>query len=181
MKQSKLSFVLTALLFAVASHPLCLFAQAPPAPTVAPNRITSADERFIKQLSQEVGVSYLAAQAARNRATKPAVRELGVQVASGLQQIQQDVTTLAIRKDVILSNTLEAPNQSLIDALSSASLDEFDSKYIETLLQFLPALQASCETIASSTSDVDLKSYAQKLAPVLRERIDAIHAVRKDL
>src|SRR5262249_235370 len=155
--------------------------QVPPVPTPLPNRISSEDEQFIKQLSQEVGISYIAAQAARNRATKPAVRDLGVQVSPGLHQVQQDVTTLAIRKDVILSNPLEAPNQRLVDALSSASLDEFDSKYVETLLQFLPSLLARCEAIVATTGDADLKAYALKLIPVLQSRIDAINAVRKDL
>src|SRR5262249_31080008 len=152
--------------------------QAPPVPTPLPNRVSPEDERFIKNLSQEVGVSYLVAQSAKNRATKPAVRDLGVQISSGLQQIQQDVTTLSIRKDVILSNTLEASNQRLVDALSSASLDEFDSKFIETLLQFLPSLQANCQAIALSTSDAELKAYALKLAPFLQDRIEAINAVR---
>ena len=41
-----------------------------------------------------------------------------------LLQAQQDVTTLSVKKGVILSNTLEAKSQSLVDALSSASLDE---------------------------------------------------------
>ncbi len=158
-----------------------LSAQVPPIPTPAPNRTSFQDEAFIKELSQDIGASYVLAQAAKNRATKPAVRELGAQVTSGLLQAQQEVTTLSVQKGVILSNTLEAKTQSLVDALSSASLDEFDSKYLETLLQYLPALLKSCETIITTTADAELKAYAARLQPTIQMRIDRIQAVRKDL
>ncbi len=171
--------ILAAMLLVGFSPPLG--AQVPPIPTPAPNRVSFQDEAFIKELSQDIGTSFLLAQAAKNRATKPAVRELGGQVISSLQQAQQEVTTLSIQKGVILSNSLEAKNQSLVDALSSASLDEFDSKYLETLLQFLPTLQRSCETILKTTADVDLKAYAERLLPNLEARIARIQAVRKDL
>lgn len=165
----------------LAGFPLPLCAQVPPIPTPAPNRTSYQDEEFIKQLSQDIGTSFVLAQAAKNRATKPAVRELGAQVTTGLQQAQQEVTTLSIKKGVILSNTLEAKNQTLVDSLSSASLDEFDSKYLETLLQYLPTLQRSCETIVKTTADQDLKAYAERLLPNIQARIDRIQAVRKDL
>jgi putative membrane protein len=158
-----------------------LFAQIPPIPTPQPNLVNYQDEQFIKQLSQDIGTSYILALAAKNRATKPAVRELGVQLTTGLQQAQQDVTTLSIKKGVILSNTLEAKSQTLVDTLSSASLDEFDSKYLETLLQYLPGLQKSCEAIVQTTADADLKAYAERLLPTIQARIDRIQAVRKDL
>ena len=171
--------ILAGILLAGFGPPLC--AQAPPIPTSAPNRVSYQDEEFIKLLSQDIGTSYVLAQAAKNRATKPAVRELGAQVTTGLQQAQQEVTTLAIKKGVILSNTLEAKSQGLVDSLSSASLDEFDSKYVETLLQYLPTLQRNCETILKTTADLDLKAYAERLLPAIQARIDRIQAVRKDL
>lgn len=173
------SMLLAGMLLAGAAQPLA--AQIPPVLTPAPNRTSFQDEAFIKQLSQDIGTSYVLAQAARNRATKPAVRDLGAQVTSSLLQAQQEVTTLSVQKAVILSNTLEAKSQSLVDALSSASLDEFDSKYLETLLQYLPALLKSCDTIMSTTADPELKAYAARLQPTIQARIDRIQAVRKDL
>ena len=171
--------MLAGIIFAQFGSPLS--AQVPPIPTPQQNRTSYQDEAFIKQLSQDIGTSYVLAQAAKNRATKPAVRELGAQVTGSLQQAQQDVTTLSVKKGVILSNTLDAKNQSLVDTLSSASLDEFDSKYLETLLQYLPALQASCENIVRTTADVDLKAYADRFLTNIKARIERIQEVRKDL
>src|SRR5258708_22520051 len=89
----------------------------PPAPS--PSLLAKYEESFVANLMQDCVVEGRVASAARNRATKSDVRELGSTLGTDYPKLAEDLSLFAVKKGVALPADLEASHQKLIDALST--------------------------------------------------------------
>jgi len=149
----------------------------PPAPS--PSLLAKYEESFVANLMQDCVVEGRVASAARNRATKSDVRELGSTLGTDYPKLAEDLSLFAVKKGVALPADLEASHQKLIDALSTVSVDEFDSAYLALVIENHTRYVAQIEPILTTTSDADLKAILAKTLAHVSEHLAQAKAVQQ--
>jgi putative membrane protein len=149
----------------------------PPAPS--PSLLAKYEESFVANLMQDCVVEGRVASAARNRATKPDVRELGSVLGIDYPKLAEDLSLFAVQKGIKLPADLEASHQKLIDALSSVSVDEFDSAYLALVIDNQTRYVAQIEPILKTANDADLKAILAKTLAHVSDHLAQAKAVQK--
>jgi putative membrane protein len=151
----------------------------PESPAPSPSLLAKYEESYVANLMQDCVVEGRVANAARNRATKPDVRELGASLGTDYPKLAEDLSLFAVQKGIKLPADLEASHQKLIDALSSVSVDEFDSAYLALVIDNHVRYVAQIEPILRTANDADLKAILAKTLTHVTEHLAQAKAVQK--
>ncbi len=154
---------------------------APRASAQGTSALTNSEESYVKQLYQNVLSSQRLATLAVNDGKKPEVRQLAVGVSDALKAAAADLTVLARKKSIILTDDQIGRPEGAVEKLSNAGVDEFDRTYITMLLSGLPQILADMERALGSTADTDFKDFLVRFIPLLKGRIAAVEAVKARL
>ncbi len=157
--------------------------QNPPLPTAvpatSPSQLLKFEESFLTDLMQACVVEGKVASAARNRATKSEVRELGATLGGDYPKLAEDLSIFAVKKGIVLPADLQAAHQKDVDALSSASVDEFDSAYLALVIDNQSRYIAQIRPMMTTTNDPDLKAILDKTLARVSEHLAQAQAVQQ--
>jgi predicted outer membrane protein len=148
----------------------------PPPPPIS--QLSSLEESFVANLMQQFVVEAKAASAARNRGSKSEIRDLGVALGNDYPKMAEDLSIFAAKKSIVLSADLEASHQRVVDALSSVSVDEFDSAYLALAVDDQTRFLVQIQPILNASNDPELRLLLSKIATRISDNLARTKAVQ---
>jgi len=163
--------------------------QAPPAPApraVAPgqgdsNSSKSADHAFVTEAAMggmaEVDLGKLASEKASNAQ----VKEYGQRMVADHGKAGDELKALAASKQITLPASIDAKHKTTRDKFERLSGAEFDRAYVSDMLADHKKDVAAFVEESMSGKDSDVKAWAAKTLPTLREHLRMIEELNKEL
>ena len=153
-------------------------AQAPLANPSA-RRLAKSEESFVAGLMQDCIVEGRVATAARNRASRADVRDLGVMLEADYPLLAEELLLFAAKKSVSLPADLEATHLRSLDAISTVSVDKFDSAYLVLTIKNQARYVAQIEPVLANTNDLELKAILAKAHARVSEHLAQARSVQR--
>lgn len=137
----------------------------------ASGTLAAQDSTFAREAMQagmaEVKMGQLAAKNSQNEA----VRKYGQRLVDDHTKANQELKQIASRKSVSIESQLSQQHQSALDRLTGLKDNEFDQAFKQQAIQDHQKVIQLFEKQSQQGSDADLKAYAQKHLPHLREHL----------
>ena len=136
----------------------------------APTKGTAAPDHFIKDAAvggmSEVELGKLAEQ----RANRADVKSFGKRMVNDHSKANDELKSLAQKKNVSLPSDVDREHQAIYDRLSKLSGSDFDNAYMNEMLKDHREDVAEFER-ASKSPDPDVQAFASKTLPTLKEHL----------
>jgi putative membrane protein len=131
---------------------------------------------FMKQAAiaglAEVELGRLAEQ----KATSDAVKHFAKRMVDDHGKANDELRSLASRKNVTLPNEPDAAHKATYDRLSKLSGNEFDRAFMDTMAKDHAAAVALFEQ-ASQSTDNDVQAFASRILPTLHDHQDSAQQI----
>ena len=175
MRNSLTGIALVGLLIVV---PAVVSAQQAPArrdtgkePTTS-SKMARAEEKFMKDAAAGGMAEVQLGQLAGQHAASDGVRQFGKRMATDHGKANDELKQLASQKSVQLPTALDRSHQSLYDRLSKLNGADFDRAYMKEMVKDHDKDVKAFQKEADSGKDSDLKAWASKTLPTLKEHQD---------
>lgn len=161
--------------------PLSGSAQSGSASASAYSTLTAADRAFIMEAAEGGIAEVRLAQIAQQKASNSAVREFARMMIEQHTQANRELMAIADRKGMAppsnLESMVEASHRPVIQALESASGPAFDRQYVQQQMAAHGVQHALFEFQADQSRDPDLRQFAQRYAPVIRQHMERLRSL----
>lgn len=111
-------------------------------------------------------------QLAETRAVGVKAKELAKMMLDDHKKSLEEVKTLAAKKMVTLPTSLTDESQNTYNKLVEKNGNDFDKKYCEIMTEGHKSAIKEFEKEANEATDMDIKNWASKTLPVLRNHLD---------
>jgi putative membrane protein len=133
--------------------------------------LSETDREFVRKAAHgnmaEVELGTLAGQ----RATRPVVKEFGAKMVEDHGAANAELATLARAKGVEMPAALDPAHQALRDRLMALRGADFDRAYMQEMVQDHTQDVAEFEKASQTLADQELRDWAARTLPVLREHL----------
>jgi putative membrane protein len=150
-------------------------------PAAAQGQLNEADREFVKKAAIGNVAEIELGRVATQRAARPSVRSFAERMVTDHGKNNAELTTLARSKGIDVSSTLDTTHQAMRDRLSGLSGADFDRAYMSEMVRDHTEDVALFERTAQSASDADVKAYAQRSLPMLREHLALARQVNSEV
>jgi len=140
-------------------------------PVAAQGQLNDADREFVNKAAIGNVAEIELGRVATQRAARPSVRSFAERMVTDHEKNNAELTTLARSKGIDVSSTLDTTHQAMRDRLSGLSGADFDRAYMSEMVRDHTEDVALFEREAQSASDADVKAYAARSLPTLREHL----------
>ena len=123
----------------------------------------------------EVQMGQLAAQ----HAADPAVKEFGLRMVADHSRANNELKSVASRKNMQLPADLSSSQKSTLDKLSKLNGADFDKEYMSDMVKDHQEDVDEFKTQAEGGSDPDIKAFAAKTLPTLQTHLQMAQEVAK--
>jgi len=141
--------------------------------------VSAADKTFATEAAEggmaEVQLGQLAAQ----KASSPQVKEFAQRMVTDHSQANQELMQVAKQQGVVVPTQLDSKERNEMDTLRNLSGAQFDSAYMQHMLQDHQKDVADFQKQAQSGSDPALKAFAQKSLPILQQHLQMAQSINK--
>lgn len=141
----------------------------------------SSDSSFVNEAAvggmAEVDLGKLAS----TKGTNPEVKKFGQMMVTDHTAANNQLKELATKKGWTLPTDIDSSHKSTADDLKSRSGADFDSAYVDEMVDDHEKDVKAFQDKANNASDPDLKAFAQKTLPVLQKHLDAIKAIQQKM
>lgn len=127
-----------------------------------------ANDFFIKAANGGM-MEVQAGQMAQSNAANTEVKNFASKMISDHTRAGNELKTLAAAKNVTLPTVLEGDHREHLDDLGKKSGNEFDRAYMEMMVDDHDKTVNMFENASNNSKDADIKAFATKTLPVLRE------------
>ncbi|MFL6275107.1 MAG: DUF4142 domain-containing protein [Blastocatellia bacterium] len=135
------------------------------------NVLSSADRDFMSKAAvggmEEVALGRLATQKGANAD----VKAFGQRMVDDHSRAGNELNSLAAQKNVTLPTALDQEHQADVDKLSKLSGAAFDREYMSMMVKDHVEDVAEFERAAATGSDNDVKAWAGRTVPTLRQHL----------
>jgi len=149
--------------------------------TGARQMLTSADKGFAMEAAQnglaEVRFGRLAAQ----KGGTPELKQLGAQIAESHDRLNEKLTAIVARDQMVLPNVLNAKDQAHYDKLERLSGADFDKAYLGEMVKAHEAAVKEFERQAKNGKDERLRSFASESLPVLEQHLQKLKSLHSQI
>jgi putative membrane protein len=125
----------------------------------------------------EVELGRLAVQKASN----PAVKSFGQRMIEDHSRANDELKTIATKKNIALPQDLNSDQKTMKDKLSSLVGADFDKQYMSDMVKDHEADAKEFENQANKGTDADIKAFAAKTLPMIQRHLqmarDALNQV----
>ena len=139
--------------------------------------VSATDQTFADVASQddltEIELGLLALQ----NATSPHVRQFAQRMVTDHTQANQELMQLAKSQNFDLPTQIDAKHKSDVDRLRGMNGEEFDTAYMQQMVQEHKKGILDFQKQAQSGSDPSLKSFAQKYLPILQQNLQMAQSI----
>jgi putative membrane protein len=167
-------FVATALALALCGAPLAN-AQKPV------RTLSSSDTTFMKDAAEGGMDEVRLGEMAQQNAASDRVKMFGEKMIDEHTKMGSELQALAARKNVALPKDISITQKVSNKLLSAKSGDSFDRSYISSMLRDHKDNITAFQKEASSGVDEDVRAFASKALPTLREHLRMAEDLARDL
>ncbi len=143
--------------------------------------VSDQDREFVNKAATgnlaEIELGRVAAQ----RAARPSVRSFGERMVTDHGRSNAELTSLARSKGIEVPTALEPSQQAVRDRLSALSGNDFDRAYMSEMVRDHTEDIALFERAAETSTDPDLKAWATRSLPMLREHLALARQVNSEV
>lgn len=187
-----MSIVHTLIGAALVAAPLAQAPQTPPAQrpaTTAPaphtghaakaEKTAASAETFVKHAAQGGAAEVALAQLAKDKASNPEVKTFAERLERDHSKANDELKSLASSKHLTLPEGSKTYASNLKDRLSKLSGAAFDKAYIAAMVEDHQKDVKAFEREATSGADADVKAFAAKTLPTLKEHLQQAEQLAK--
>jgi putative membrane protein len=149
--------------------PLAGYAQQP----AGSGKLPAGDEKFVKQVAIGSKAEVELGRLASERGGSDAVKQFGQRMVTDHGKASEELAQLAQQKGVTLPADLDAQHKKLYDRLAKLSGAKFDAAYAREMLRDHDKDVKEFEREAQRAKDPDVKAWAGKTLPTLKEHQQA--------
>ena len=142
--------------------------------------IGTMDSRFMMKAAQAGDSEIDLAVLADGKTKTPAVQQLAAKIKSDHEAAAADLKALAAQKDVALPSKVTAVQQATKARLDKLSDAAFDRAFAAQMVSDHRAAVALFTT-ATKSADVDVKAFAEKTLPVLKDHLQRAIDLQKQV
>ena len=139
--------------------------------------LSSGDRDFLMDAAMgglmEVELGRVAAQ----QGTSEAVKQFGQRMVDDHSKANQELMTLATSKGITLPTTLDDKHREHVTKMSAMSGADFDREYSKMMLSDHRKDVSEFEKESTRGTDADLKAFATKTLPTLKEHLKMAEAL----
>jgi putative membrane protein len=129
----------------------------------------SPDQTFVMEAAMGGMMEVQAGQMAADKASSDEVKQFGRRMVEDHGKANSELMQLAASKNVTLPTELDAKHKEHVDGLAKMSGADFDHHYMMMMVQDHDKDVAAFEREANGGKDPDVKAWAAKTLPTLRE------------
>jgi putative membrane protein len=133
--------------------------------------LSTSDATFMTEGARSGMAEVQMGQLAQRNGHSAAVKRFGQRMVSHHGQSNQEMMTLAQRKDITPPATIGAEQQRIYDDLAKLRGSAFDRAYARAMVQDHQEDLRSYRTEAADGTDPDVKAFAARQIPVLQEHL----------
>jgi len=133
-----------------------------------------ADEDFVNEAAMGGMAEVELGKLARDKASDAKVKALGARMLADHSKANAELKALAARKNITLPTQLDSKHQATVDRLSKLSGAAFDQAYVSDMLEDHETDVAKFADESKEAKDPDVKAWAAKTLPTLREHLTAV-------
>jgi putative membrane protein len=130
-----------------------------------------SDQTFIKEAAQGGLMEVQAGQLAQRQGQSSEIKQLGQRLAQDHSKANAELMQIAQTKGITLEKTLDAKHKTHLQELSAKQGAEFDKTFAKQALKHHKKSISKFEKASEQSQDLQLKGFAQKTIPVLREHL----------
>ena len=119
--------------------------------------------------------------AALEKAVSPEVKEIAQEMVQANQQMLNELQEVAMQSNFVLPSTLGSRHHELYEEITASSGIAFDLAYINRLAKQHNELVERYEDIAENGQVMELKQYASKQLPLLRQHQQTVEALEETI
>ena len=117
---------------------------------------------------------------AQEKASNMRVKNFGRKMASDHTKIHEDLKSLAVDKNIIITYSLKPDQKKEIEALKKLEGQAFDKRYMEIMMaEHMNGVEIF--THGADTRDKDVNDFASGALPVLKMHLDSARAIQASL
>ncbi len=139
------------------------------------------DKGFVMEAAtggmMEVEMGKLAAA----NAASAKVKEFGKMMVADHIIVNNQLKSLAARKEITLATTLDDKGQQHINEMKALKGNDFDKAYVAMMLEDHKANISKFEMEANSGKDADVKAFAAATLPTLRKHMEKINLIQEKM
>jgi putative membrane protein len=128
-------------------------------------------DQFVKEAAVGGMTEVDLGKLAKDKGSSDTVKQFGQKMVDDHSRINDDLKTVAKKKNIDLPTALDAKHQAVVDRLSKLSGAEFDRAYSTEMVRDHQEDVKEFQKQANSASDPDVKSFASNNLPTLQEHL----------
>ncbi len=143
--------------------------------------VGSADQQFMMNAAKGGMMEVQMGQSAEQKASSQAVKDFGKKMAQDHGQANKELMDLAKNKNVSLPADMGTSEKNMTDKVSGMSGAGFDKAYMKMMVRDHKKDIKEFEHEASNGMDSDVKAWAAKTLPTLREHLSMVENIEKNM
>src|SRR4029077_12885151 len=144
-------------------------------------KLSGADEKFVKEAAEGGMMEVELGKIAAEKAVNDKVKAFGRQMQEDHGKANEELKTLAANKGVQIPTALAGKHKSTVDRLSKLSNAEFDRQYMRTMIDDHKQVLQAFQREADKGKDPDIKQFASKYVPMIKNHLEMAQATGKQL
>lgn len=137
----------------------------------AKTTLDAADQKFMTQAAQSGTMEVSLGDLAREKAKDPQVKNFGQRMVTDHTKVNRELEALAKKKNVTLPKRMERMQEDEVRRMSEMQGTSFDREYMNTMVTEHEKDVADFQKTAKSAKDPDVKKFASKTLPTLKEHL----------
>ena len=118
------------------------------------------------------------ASLAINRSQNPEIKNFAKRMIEDHSKANDELKPIAASKSLILPKEVGARERALSDKLSKLSGAEFDKEYVKAMVEDHEQDVKAFQTQAQDGTDAEIKAFAARTLPVIREHLQMIQNIK---
>jgi putative membrane protein len=133
--------------------------------------VDPGDQEFMTKAAQGGMAEVTLGQMASSKAISPEAKNFGNRMVTDHSKANDELTQLAQTKGVTLPTDTDQKSKEVADKLSKANGKDFDKQYISDMVDDHETDVKEFEKASTSSKDPDLKAWAAKTLPTLKDHL----------
>jgi putative membrane protein len=143
-----------------------------------PPRAATPDELFVEEVAADLWIEAELARLATEKATRPELRQLGQALRLVSNRAQEELRALAAQKQIAIDPSPDPEMAARVAAIDGLSGMDFDDAYLNAASSSRERAVALFTSQAESWGDPDLKAWAERWLPSLKQQLARTQELR---
>jgi len=143
------------------------------------NKTPVTDEQFVMKASQGGLAEVHLGKLADKNSSNAEVKKFGQRMVDDHSAANRELTTLAARKKFQVADEMDKEHQDLASKLEKMQGSEFDRAFMNAMVKDHEAAVSLFTAKSKDAKDEDLKAFASKTLPTLKDHLDQARNIAK--